>query len=100
MKNLVRFLPLLLLLGITATLLAGCGGGGHTHYYEDYYITIVNDSPWSIVVEPWGVFLVPGDSWDVDVGYDVVRVIVVRDFDGLVLADVDMARGDVLVVHE
>ena len=96
MKTSVRILSLLLVLGTTAVLLAGCGHG--RHYYDDYYITIVNDSPWDVYVEPFGLFLSPGEQVDVEVGYDVFHVIVLRNFDALILAELDVASGDVLVV--
>jgi hypothetical protein len=99
MKSLLRILPLLLLLGTTALLVTGCGDHhGHGHY-DAYYITIVNDTPWDVYVEPFGFLLAPGDSVDADVGYDVIRVVAIRHFDGLVLADVHMASGDVLIIQ-
>jgi len=97
MKSLVKILPLLLL-GTTAVLIGGCGDH-HDYGGYDYSITVINDTPWDIFVEPWGFLLAPGDSMDVDVGYDIVHVLAIRHFDGLVLADVDMAYGDVLVVE-
>jgi hypothetical protein len=99
MKSLVKILPLLLLLGLTTVFLEGCGDHHHYHDGYDYTITVVNDTPWDIFVEPWGFLLAPGDRVDVDIGPDIVHVIAVRHFDGLVLADVDMAYGDVLVVE-
>jgi len=97
MRTTVKILSLLLLLGATATLLQGCGRGDHYLAY-DYYITIINDTPWTVFVEPFGLLLVSGDRVDVEIGYDFVRVIVLRDFDGMILAEVDMVSGDVLVV--
>ncbi len=100
MKSLVRILAVFLLLGTAASLLGGCGDGDHHHdMVEDFSITVINDTPWDIFVEPFGFLLAPGDTVDIDVGYDVVHVIAVRHFDGLVLAELDMVRGDVLVVH-
>jgi hypothetical protein len=99
MRHTVKILSLMLLLGTTAAQLAGCGNDD-VYVYRDgyYYITIVNDSPWAIYVEPFGIFLGPRDTADIDVYYDYVHVVVFREYDGLVLADLDMAGGDVLVV--
>ncbi len=99
MKSLLRILPLLLLLGTTAVLVTGCGDDEVHIYHDSYYITIINDTPWDVFVEPFGFLLAPGDSVDADVGYDVVRVVAIRDFDGLILADVDMVSGDILVIQ-
>ena len=99
MKSLTRIIPLLLLLGTTAVLLAGCGGYDSYYYHDDYFITIINDSPWDIFIEPFGVLLAPGDTVDFEVGYDIVHIIAWRDFDGLILAELDMAEGEVLVVE-
>ena len=52
-----------------------------------------------VALDPFGLFLSPGDTVDIEVGPDYVRVVVLREFDGLVLADVDMVSGDVLVVQ-
>ncbi len=92
MKNTVSILSLLLLLGTTAILLAGCGDGEHV-YHGDYYITVVNHTPWDVYVEPFGVFLPPGGVLDQPVSYDVVHVMVIRDFDSLLLAELDMVAG-------
>lgn len=98
MKKLVRILPLVLFLGIAAGFIAGCDDHHHYEYY-DYYITVVNDTPWDVYVEPFGFLLAPGDRVDADIGHDYVRVVAVRYFDGLVLADVAMGAGDVLVIQ-
>lgn len=98
MKTTVRILSLFLLLGMTAILFAGCGDDDRW-YYDDYYVTIVNDSPWDVYVQPFPLFLAPGQRADPEVGYHVVRVVAIRDFDGLILADLDMVAGDVLVIH-
>ena len=98
MKKLLKVLPLVLVLGAAATFVAGCHDGHHHEYY-DYYITVVNDTPWDVYVEPFGFLLAPGDQVDADIGPDYVRVVAIRHFDGLVLADVTLAAGDVLVIQ-
>jgi len=97
MKTTVKILSLLLLLGATATMLAGCGQGDRAYYYDDY-VTVVNETPWTVFVEPFGLILDPGDRIDIEIGYDVVRVVVLRHFDGLILAELDIVSGDILVV--
>jgi hypothetical protein len=99
MKSTVKILSLLLLLGTAMTLLGGCGNDDYCCATYDYYITVINDSPWVVFVEPFGIFLNPRETIDIEIGYDVVRVLVLRDFDGLILAELDMVSGDVLVVH-
>ncbi len=99
MKTASKIVSLVLLLGITATLLAGCGSGDRCCLVYDYYITVINDTPWGVFVDPFGLFLSPGDTMDIEIGPDYVRVVVLREFDGLVLADVDMVNGDVLVIQ-
>lgn len=98
MKGAIKILSLLVLVGITATLLAGCHNDRHVDYY-DYYVTIVNDTYWTIYVEPFGYYMDPGDIVQFDVGYDIVHVIVIRHPDGLVLAELDMPAGSEFVVH-
>ncbi len=99
MKSFARALPFLLVLGITATVLSGCGNDEVHVYHDGYYVTVINDTPWDVFVEPFGFLLAPGDVVDAEIGYDVVHVIALRHFDGLVLAELDMVRGDVLVIH-
>jgi len=99
MKSLLKILPLLLLLATTGVLLTGCGGDDVYVYRDGYYITIINDTPWDVFVEPFGFLLAPGDSVDADIGPDIVRVVAIRDFDGLILADIDMVTGEVLVIQ-
>jgi hypothetical protein len=96
-KNFIKTVLALALLGATATLLAGCHDD-HYVYRDYYYITVINDCPWAVVIEPFGVLLSPGDRVDFDIGYDVVHVIAVRAFDGLILAELDMVGGEVLVI--
>jgi len=96
-KRTATILSLSLLLTTAAALLAGCGD--HDHYrYHGYYITVINDTPWTVFVEPFGIHIHPGDAADIEIGYDAVYVVVVRDFDGLVLTEGTMTWGDVLVV--
>ncbi len=98
MKNTLRILSLFLLLGMTAILFAGCGHDDHWDY-DAYYVTIINDSPWDVYVQPFPLFLAPGERADVEVGYHVFRVVAIRNFDGAVLAEVDMVAGEVLVIQ-
>lgn len=99
MKNAVKVVALLLLLGTAAVFLGGCGDHHDHVVVYDYHVTIINDSPWDVFIEPFGLLIAPGDRMDVDVGYDIVHVIAIRHYDGLILAELDMARGDVLVVE-
>lgn len=69
------------------------GYGGNT------FITVFNDTPWDVFIEPFGLFLAPGEVVDIEVGYEVSHVVARRDFDGLILAEVDMPPGDVLVIQ-
>jgi len=96
MKSLVKILPLLLLLGTTAVLIGGCGHDDYVSHLD--LITVHNDSPWDITVEPWGVFLERGHGVDFESG-DIVHVVAIRYSDGVVLADVDVAPGHLLVVE-
>jgi hypothetical protein len=98
MKKFLKILSLVLFLGIVATFAVGCRDHHHHEYYG-YYITVINDTPWAVYVEPFGFLLGPGDRVDAEVGYDYVRVVAVRHFDGLILADVAMRAGDVLVIQ-
>jgi hypothetical protein len=99
MKSAVKILSLLLLLGTTMTLLGGCGNDDCCYAVYDCYVTVINDSPWAVFVEPFGVFMYPGESVDLEIICDCVHVVVFRDADGLILAELDMCSGDVLVIH-
>lgn len=61
--------------------------------------TIENQSPDAIVVEPFGDLLYSGEAIDYDLGPNLVHIIIVRDFDGLVLLDTDLGAGDVWIVQ-
>ena len=93
MKPLVRILPLLLLTVAVAALLTGCG-------VKHYYITIINETPWDVCVDPYGYFLYPGDRVDTEVDYfEVVHVVAFRCSDSVLLAHADMIHGDVLIIE-
>jgi hypothetical protein len=97
MKKTVRIVSLFLLLGMTALLFGGCGDRDHW-YYDEYYVTIINDSPWDVYVQPFPLFLAPGQRADREVGYHAIHVVAIRNADGVILAEVDMVGGDVLII--
>jgi hypothetical protein len=102
MKTLLRpAVALLLLAGLGLSGLA-CDDGRDVVIVDDGFYelaTIENQSPDAIVVEPFGDFLYPGEAVDYDLGYDAVHIIVVRDFDGLVLLETDLVAGDVWIIQ-
>ena len=103
MKKLLRPLAVLVLLtGLGLSGLACDGEGGYVVYDDvgGYALaTIENQSPDSIVVEPFGDWLLPGEAADYDLGPDIVHIIVVRDWDGLILLETDLIAGDVWVIQ-
>ena len=102
MKALLRpAAALLLLAGLGLSGLA-CDEGRDVVIIDDggYALaSIENQSPDAIVVEPFGDLLYPGEAVDYDLGPDIVHIIIVRDFDGLVLLDTDLAASDVWIVQ-
>jgi hypothetical protein len=101
MKKLLRPLAALVLLtGLGISGLACDGGGGYYDQGGGYGLArIENQSPDTIVVEPFGDWLQPGEAVDYDLGPDIVHIIVVRHFDGLVLLETDLVAGDVWIVQ-
>jgi hypothetical protein len=101
-----RQVRLLVALSIFAGLaLSGlaCDDSGHDTVIYDHggnaLATIENHSPDAIVIEPFGDHLYAGEAIDYDLGYDVVHIVVVRDWDGLVLLETDLAAGDVWIIE-
>lgn len=102
MNRLIR--PLVVLSILAGLGLSGLACDGHGYdgpIYDDGYAlaTIENHSPDAIVIEPFGDYLYPNEAIDYDLGPDVVHIIVVRDFDGLVLLDTDLVAGDVWIIE-
>ena len=101
MRPLRALAALALLAGLALSGLA-CDGDGSVVVVDDgaYALaTIENQSPDAIVVEPFGDFLYPGEAVDYDLGPDYVHIVIVRDFDGLILLETDLAAGDVWIVQ-
>jgi hypothetical protein len=102
MKRLLRAAAALLLLGGFGLSGLGCDDSRDVVVIEDdaYALaSIENHSPDAIVVEPFDDYLSPGEAVDYDLGPDIVHIIVVRDFDGLVLLETDLAAGDVWIIE-
>jgi hypothetical protein len=105
MRHLLQPLRALAALGLLAGLALSelaCDGNGSVVVVDDggYALaSIENQSPDAIVVEPFGDYLLPGEAADYDLGPDIVHIIIVRDFDGLVLLETDLAAGDVWIVQ-
>ena len=101
MRPLRALAALALLAGLALSGLA-CDENGNVIVVEDgaYALaTIENQSPDAIVVEPFGDFLYPGEAVDYDLGPDIVHIVIVRDFDGLILLETNLAAGDVWIVQ-
>lgn len=98
-RRYVAIVGLLAALGIAG--LACDGTSGDVVIYDGLsaLATIENQSPDTVVVEPFGDVLFPGEAVDYDLGGDIVHTIVVRDFDGLVLLETDLAAGDVWIIQ-
>ena len=78
-------------------MLAGCSGGGElfsTTGTDPDIVTFVNDTGYPVVIDPWGTLLYPGEIVDIFVGFDLVNVIVYREFDGLILFAGTVAGGE------
>ena len=103
MKKLVRPLAALVVLAALGFSGLACDGysDGVIIVDDSGYLlaTIENQSPDGIVVEPFGDFLMPGEAVDYDLGPDIVHIIVIRDFDGLVLLETGLAAGDVWIIQ-
>ena len=102
MKALLRPAAVLLVLAGLGLSGLACDDGRDVVIIDDgaYALaTIENQSPDAIVVEPFGDLLYPGEAVDYDLGPDIVHIIIVRDFDGLVLLDTNLAAGDVWIVQ-
>ena len=103
MKKLIR--PLAALVVLAALGLSGlaCDGTSDGIIIIDdsgfLPATVENQSPDDVVVEPFGDFLAPGEAVDYDIGPDVVHIIVVRDFDGLILLETDLVAGAVWIIQ-
>ena len=99
MKKLIR--PLAALVVLAALGLSGLACDGDSEVIASGFLlaTVDNQSPDGVVVEPFGDFLAPGEAVDYDIGPDVVHIIVVRDFDGLVLLETDLIAGDVWIIQ-
>jgi hypothetical protein len=103
MKALLRPLAVFGLLATLGLLGVACDDSGRDVVVTDYgdggIATIENNSPDAVVIEPFGDLLLPGESIDYDLGMDSVSIVVVRDFDGLVLLETDLVAGDVWIVE-
>ena len=102
MKKLLRPLAALALLAGLGLSGLACDGDGEVVIVENgvyVFATIENQSPDAIVVEPFGDFLYPGEAVDYDLGPDIVHIVIVRDFDGLILLETDLAAGDVWIIQ-
>jgi hypothetical protein len=105
MKDILRPLRALAALAVLAGLafsgLACEGDGSVTVFDGSTYAlaSIENQSPDAIVVEPFGDYLQPGEAVDYDLGPDMVHIVIVRDFDGLILLETDLGAGDVWIVQ-
>ena len=102
MKKLLRPLAALALLAGLGLSGLACDGGGEVVIVENgvyAFATIENQSPDAIVVEPFGDLLYPGEAVDYDLGPDIVHIVIVRDFDGLILLETDLAAGDVWIIQ-
>jgi len=101
MNKLMR--PLAAIVALTSLGLAGlgCDGDGYVIVDDSGYLlaTIENQSPDAIVVEPFADLLFPGEAVDYDLGPDIVHIVVVRDFDGLILLETDLRAGDVWIIE-
>jgi hypothetical protein len=101
-KQIRLLVALSILAGLGLSGLA-CDDGGHDVVVIDdggYALaTIENHSPDAIVIEPFGDYLYAGEAIDYDLGPDIVHIIVVRDWDGLVLLETDLAAGDVWIIE-
>ncbi|MBN1918459.1 MAG: hypothetical protein JW889_11155 [Verrucomicrobia bacterium] len=103
MKALIRPLAILGLLATLGLVGLACDDGGRDVVVIDHggggIASIENQSHDAIVVEPFGDYLLPGEAIDYDLGWDIVHVVVVRDFDGLVLLETNLAAGDVWIIQ-
>jgi len=104
MKSLLRPLAVFGLLAALGLLGIACDeSGNHDVVVIDHggggIASIENHSPDAIVVEPFGDLLLPGEAIDYDLGPDIVHIVIVRDYDGLVLLETNLAAGDVWIVE-
>jgi len=102
-RSRLRPLAVIGLLAMLALIGIACDDNGRDVVVIDHggdgIASIENNSPDAIVVEPFGDLLLPGESIDYELGPEIVHIVIVRDFDGLVLLETDLAAGDVWVVE-
>ena len=98
MKTASKIIPAILLVGIASVVLIGCEDDYDYIVYYDY-ATIENQTPWDVWVEPYDILLMPGESVDIDLGPYIEHIVVVRDVDGLVLLETDIAAGDYWIIE-
>ncbi len=78
----------------------GCGGDGSSSIIvTDEVVTFINDTDYAIVIDPFDAALSSGGVVDIEIGNDIVYVVVFRQFDGLILLETDVAAGDVWVIQ-
>jgi hypothetical protein len=103
MKALLRPLAVLGLLATLGLLGIACDGASRDVVVIDHggggIASIENQSPDAVVIEPFGDLLLPGEAIDYDLGPDIVHIVIVRNYDGLVLLETNLAAGDVWIVE-